>query len=79
MHLFPPFAALLCLFQSSFSLQIEHLSFPPPTPNDSVTYAILDCEYSLDERDKASGVLGSFILRNSVPTIENGSGLEWPE
>ena len=35
-------------------VRIDHLWVPEAMQNDSVDYAILDCDYSLDERDKDS-------------------------
>lgn len=50
------FLAFSCVSppRSSSCLRIDHLWVPEAMKNDSVDYAILDCDYSLDERDKDS-------------------------
>ena len=48
------FVLLVTWIPRSICLRIEHLWVPEAMANDSVEYAILDCDYSLDERDKDS-------------------------
>ena len=51
-------------------LRIEHLTVPPPTPNDTASYALLDCEYRLDPRDRDSLEVKWYFRYDPVPIYQ---------